>query len=164
MRRLMTRLAALLTLRDLVLADVKPLLKEVSAITTWRASAGMGAVLATVADWRFGRVFCPAVTAVSAEVLTTLLANYVEVLLLGFRHHAAIVKANAALDAQRAEDPLASIVGHSPTPLDPRWKELVLEQFQQDLTALKTYFRVCIGLHDEVVGGCGRVPADAAGV
>ena len=136
--------AALLTLRDLVLADVKPLLKEVSAITTWRASAGMGAVLATVADY-FGdfepRLLPGGYRGLSAEVLASLLANYVEVLLLGFRHHAAIVKANAALDAQRAEDPLASIVGHSPTPLDPRWKELVLEQFQQDLTALKTYFR-----------------------
>ena len=135
---------ALHTLRDMVLADISPLLREAQTMNKWSASDGMDAVLATTED--FFNDFEPKLLAapyraMSVDVLDALLADYVKALLLGFRHNAAIVKANAALEVRQQEDPLSSLVGQAPMPLDPNWKESLLEQFQQDLTSVKTFFR-----------------------
>lgn len=135
---------ALQTLRDMVLEDISPLLREAQTMKTWCGSDGMNAVLATTED--FFNDFEPKLLAapyraLSVEVLDALLADYVKALLLGFRHNAAIVKANAALEARQQEDALSSLVGQAPMPLDPNWKDMLLEQFQQDLTSVKTFFR-----------------------
>lgn len=82
---------ALQTLRDMVLADISPLLREAQSMSNWRASEGMNAVLATTEDFfsDFEPKLLPApYRALAVEVLDALLADYVKALLLGFRHHA----------------------------------------------------------------------------
>ena len=173
-------MVALLWLRDLILRDVSHLLKEVGTVGAWQGSASraMEAVLATVADYFSDteeRLLPAAARSLGAEVFKSLLSAYIEALLLGFQHHTAIVKSNATIEARRAAQDtwaatgnggvgsrlLFSNAGVALQKLPDGWQAGMIEQLQQDLTALKGFFReyVSDGVMQAALGAAESLPA-----
>eukprot|EP01047_Picozoa_sp_COSAG01_P074384 COSAG01_NODE_12416_length_1744_cov_0.898480_2_plen_163_part_00 len=101
---------ALLWIRDQVLQDIMPLLRNAQSMSAWRGGGGGGggmvAVLATLADYFADlqhELLPPSVRALAAALLKALLRGYIEAVLMGFRHCAAVVKSNMAIESHRRE-------------------------------------------------------------